>query len=723
MNTPYRSNDSRELFKTKEGPEDPNAIFGDKDITNFGPPKVGYQKTDPSFTDSKVYQDGKTKSTATSKMASIPIEPIALTTPFFPPQFQTQLSNFMKNFYTPFIYKDYHINIGGPDGDHIQASMIYEDALPPLNIFSSYKSLKERNNLNQHIRSTFIQIEEGEGINFGGKDNSLLSRLKLIELNPYNTDRYSNNPYDSLPKDMFIFNSCYPVQFDKGGATIQCKKNSTGINLRLYRLKIEEAVLINHVIKKPLMFENVIYDFKKKEIARDLVNILESSLIDKDEKKKKVLELIDKKIEHFDSQNKIKILNVFEYGDRLLKDHVKEIYSLFDDTINKTLQKEVSNKNFNVWREIEYYKYIREEICKNIISPNFVQSYCYFVDNNSKVNFIRNGKIDSIPDLTELYSKKVLVVLTESPNYNLYNWCSDVYEKDYNVKKQVYRGFKEDNEWNSVIAQMIISFYIMFTNNFTITDMEIKYNFYIKEVNFTRESTQYWKYTINGIDYYIPNYGSLLLIDSNYRELDIKDQNNPKFKIITENLGDDVEKIKEMVLDNAIKCINFDNFTQDFKNSGGVVPSENVKKYLDDINKELVILKGVVKKDQYKEFQKIIQRVLKNYVHNRIGTPLRDPEIRYIAKGDVRPFRKGELILHESKWQNYEIVLFMGFKEKSDGECNIITRNSNNKELIQKEIPVDILFHYSNNEIIKQDVKVGEPALNLDYIIENYVIE
>ena len=52
----------------------------------------------------------------------------------------------MKNFYTPFIYKDYHINIGGPNANHVQASMIYEDALPAPNIYTSYKSLRERDN-------------------------------------------------------------------------------------------------------------------------------------------------------------------------------------------------------------------------------------------------------------------------------------------------------------------------------------------------------------------------------------------------------------------------------------------------------------------------------------------------------------------------------------------------------------------------------------------------
>jgi len=622
----------------------------------------------------------------------------------------------MKNFYTPFIYKDYHINIGGPDGDHIQASMIYEDAMPPPNIFTSYKSLKERNNLNQHIRSTFIQIEEGEGITFGGRENSLLSRLKLIELNPYNSNRFSNNPYDSLPTNMFIFNSCYPIQYDRGGATVQCKKNSTGINLRLYRLKLEEAVLVNQVIKKPLMFENIIYDFKKKETARDLVNILDDTSIDNKEKKKRISDFIDKYLSQIDSQDKMKILNVFEFGSKLLEDQKKEIYSLFDSTINKTLQQEVSVKKFNVWREIEYYKYIRENICKNLVAPNFVQSYCYFVDNNSKINFNRNGKIDTMRDLTELYSKKVLVLLTESPNFNFFDWCSDTYEKEYNVKKQVYRGFKDENEWKSVISQMLIAFFVMFKNKFTISDMEIKYNFYIKEVmGYTRDSAQFWRYTINLIDYYIPNYGSLLLIDSNFRDLDPKD----KFKIISTELGDDENTVLDMILDNAIRCINFDNFTQDFKNGGGVPPPESVKKYLDEINNDLKGIKANAPVNRLENFNILLQKHLRMYVHNRIGTSIRDSEIRYIENDNAAPFKPGELVLHELRQDNKEIVLYI---RQIDGiQSEIITRNTN-KLIIFKQVNTEELKHYSIYESIKQDIKPGEPAANLDYIIENYFI-
>ena len=714
INTPYHSNDQKAIYKSKFEPyQQPTLQFGDKDIGNFAPPRPSYSKTDQPILDLKLYPEAKGKSIAAAKQASIPIEPIALTTPFFPPQFQTQLSNFMKNFYTPFIYKDYHINIGGPEGDHIQASMIYEDALPPANIFSSYKSLNERNNLNKHIRSTFIQIDEGENINFGSGENSLLSILKLIELNPYNTNRFSNNPYNGLPKDMFIFNSCYPIIFDKGGATTQCNRNSTGINLRIYRLKIEEAILVNHTIKKNLLFDNTIYEFKKNETIRGILEILQDETKDKSTKQKDILKLVDNELNKIDGKDgideKYDFLNSFEYGSHMLEKEAERIYSLFDTQINKELQKIVSVKNFNIWREVEYYKYIREFICKDLTSPNFVQAYCYFVDNDSKINFNRNGKVDLMKDLTEIYSKKALVLLTESPNYNLFTWCSDTYQKEYNVKTQVYRGFKDDNEWSSIIAQMLISFYVMDKYEFTIIDMQLNNNFYIKDIGFTRESIQYWKYTINFIDYYIPNYGSLLLVDSDYREIDPKIS---EFKIKSKIFDDDVKVIKQIIRTNARNCLNVSNFGPDFKNIGGVAPSEKIKKLIDSIQKDLT--------DNTITFEQIIKNNLINYIHNRVGTILRESELKYIVKNDIRPFKMGELVIYESKYQTYNIVLYMGNKDETT--CNVLTKEVSNDKLIQQEYQKDLLYHYASSENIKQDIKAGEPALNFDYIIENYVI-
>ena len=33
-----------------------------------------------------------------------------------------------------------------------------------------------------------------------------------------------------------------------------------------------------------------------------------------------------------------------------------------------------------------------------------------------------------------------------------------------------------------------------------------------------------------------------------------------------------------------------------------------------------------------------------------------------------------------------------------------------------------MLYHYSDNESIKQDILPGQPAISLDYLIETYIL-
>jgi hypothetical protein len=706
INTPYHTNTHKEIFNKGKDYENPNVTAP----TNH--PQMNTSKLPPNehpILDLKLYPEKKGRPPLADKQAALPIEPIALTTPFFPPQFQNQLSNFMKNFYTPFIYKDYHINIGGPNADHIKASMVYEDALPPANIYTSYKSLKERNNLCKYIRGTFIQIEEGENIDFEGGPDSLNSRIKLIELNPYNTNNFSNNPYKGLPKDLLIYSSCYPIQYDKAGATVQCQKNCTGLNLRIYRLKIEEAILIKEEIKRNLLFDVTQNDPKKNETIRDFINILKKDELSKEAKLEEIIKIVknelDDNIEDKILNQSITIKNAIENLQGEAEQEAQNIFNFFDTKLNTKLGKVVSKKNFNVWREVEYYRYIRDYINRDLTTPNFVQSYCYFVDNKSQLSFLKNGFNDFEENFKDIYSNKTIILLTESPSSNIFTWCSDVYQSENNIKKQVYRGFKDDNEWSSVIAQILISFYVMDKYNFTFSDMKLNSNFYIKDISATRESVQYWKYTVNFIDYYVPNYGSLVLVDSDYRDLDTKF----KYKIISEFFEDDKDDIKNMIRANAKECLSLNNFGQEFKNKGGVRPSEDIMMLLTNITKDL---------DNNETFEKIIQNNFLKYVHNRIGTSIRDPEFRYIIKSDIRPFRKGNLVIYESRYQNYEILLYLNNNEES--ECQCVTKEKGN--IIIKNFPKDLLYHYSDAEIIRQDIKVGEPSLNLDYIIENYVI-
>jgi len=41
----------------------------------------------------------------------------------------------------------------------------------------------------------------------------------------------------------------------------------------------------------------------------------------------------------------------------------------------------------NVWRELVYYEYVREQILKKYKCPNFIMLYAYYTANNVNIDF------------------------------------------------------------------------------------------------------------------------------------------------------------------------------------------------------------------------------------------------------------------------------------------------------------------------------------------------
>ena len=669
VNTPYLTNTHKQIYNKDKPQLIPQSAIPpiatgayptDVEIRS-GPPTKG-QGQDKILVDLQVYQDAKKP--PPQKSNELPIQPVALSSPFFPPQFQNYLNNFMKNFYTPFVFKDYHINIGGPNADHIRASMVYEDALPPTNIFSSYKTLKERNSLCQYIRGTFINIEEGEDANFKGDANSINSRLKLIELNPYNTNYFSSNPYKGLPKNMLIYRSCYPISYDKREATTQCQKSSVGINMRVYRLTKEEYQVFKPIFEGPL---------KPNEV-------------------KSILTIVDK-------HNKTQIEVIEDISRRA--SWTKKITPITDKT----------KMDFDVWREVEYYQFIRNVINKDLICPNFVESYCYFMNDDSQLNFTKNTmKLNGDVYDPQLDSKKSIILLTESPNMNIFSWASDSYIKEQNIQKQVYSGYKTDNVWEGVIFQILVVFYIMDKLKFTFREIQLQNNFYIKDINVFGDSAQFWKYKINNIDFYVPNYGHLLMFDSDYH--DLENPNNKKImaEFLNKMKDSDYEKkLRETIKENALRCINANNFGQEFKNIGGYKPSEHIINLLNSINADI---------QNDISYDEIIQRNFLKFLHNRIGTSLRQLELPYVRKTDVKPFRKGQLVVWEKSYDTYELVLYLN--NTNQYECKCASKEGDS--FVVKDVNKDLIYHFSDYETIKQDSKPNEPYMSMDYILESYTL-
>jgi len=110
------------------------------------------------------------------------------------------------------------------------------------------------------------------------------------------------------------------------------------------------------------------------------------------------------------------------------------------------------------------------------------------------------------------------------------------------------------------------------------------------------------------------------------------------------------------------------------------------------------------------------------FIHNRTGTPLRDLEFPYIRKNDTRPrpFKTGELVIWEEKYETYKILLFI--KNIGDKRCECVGKNLMTNLYETKDIPVDLLYHYSELETIKQDGKLGEPVIGPEHILERYIL-
>ena len=365
-------------------------------------------------------------------------------------------------------------------------------------------------------------------------------------------------------------------------------------------------------------------------------------------------------------------------------------------------------KDYNVWREIDYYNYIRDRIVKDIISPNFIQSYCNFIDIKANISFQRNNNVNNNQLNTNTNTNYVSIILTESPNKNIIQWATNYYKNRRNVNTLVYSGFKTEKVWKNIIIQMLLSFFVMYKYEFVFTEMSLQDNFYIKDLNI-KNINSYWIYNIDGIDFYIPNYGYLLLIDHSYK-------NNNEYKIIAKQFNDNSVDIKNCVINNTKKCLNQNNFT--INNFSGTNPPAGILNYITNINNQFNDDSVDITK-----FKNIICKSLKDYVHNRVGTSLRggppqSNEVSYIIKNNINPFRSGQLIIYEEKFDSYKIVLFIEYIDQNNSKC--ITKD-NNKNII-KELPNDLLYHYSEFETIPQDIKSGDTIFTEENLIEKYYI-
>ena len=487
----------------------------------------------------------------------------------------------------------YNISFANPS----QVREFREDILPSKDdsmLKYSMNTISERVIIYQYIRSILIRQSDGENINFltdkSPEVRNLLSYLRILDVEISKFDKVKNNPLGNLPRRLIIYRSCYPIRVDRANYNVGCAKNNIGINIRIYQMILGETYV-----------------------------------------------------------NKYRTLPY---------------------------------KVFEVWREIAVYEQMRDNIVKSNMSPNFTMLYAYYITQDTEIDFLKINRLRnrdiihkrekeqkfvlndmykkemtehlvglqkySTTDLTKLVeqldihkpSSKCLIALTEAGTQDLISWGSRQYEDNGLAKKMINTGFHSNEIWLSVLFQMYQSFMCMFKHGISFQNFDVNSNVLIKSLKQDETTRGYWKYRINGIDFYIPNYGYMVMINLDFADIIENDEQtlrnqienpgrvglpahvlgmgvgpvNPAvriaalddtstrrldkacvYKVYSDELlvyKTDVNMAKNRlrVLDNMKDAFNSNKFNKEFTLNGGIRPDDSIMRTINEIN---IVVNGI----------------------------------------------------------------------------------------------------------------------------------
>lgn len=667
------------------------------------------------------------------------------------------------------VNKNYLIENNGPTADHHRLAMIFEDILPAKPFVPSSTTMTERLDLYQFVRSSILSNEDGENINLDGTmkggSQSLLSYIKFDDMNPYNSYKLSDNKYMGMPEGFLIYRTCYPIRENRENyGEVVCAKDSTAINVRIYKMT-EGSFLLN---KGKTIAELKFSDFDEwREVA--FYEYIRENII-----KKKICPNFAMLYGYFISENcgiDFDAIEVAKFGKNTFDTknleyvYVNELGQIQNNTnvINNNLNNK-SNVNYLKQYLYPYDTYINEtnknntNIINNIKKSNIFETNKNFTVQSNQTNSINpinlantERKIKYADDSGQIleidvnaYKGKTLVLLTESGTQNLISWNTRTYQKTGNVKNMINRGHHNEQEWMNVLFQIMAGLYAMERHKIFIRNFDVEKNVLIKDLQIRGAITNYWKYKIDDIDYYIPNLGYLVLIDSNFKDIEdyktkqentintnknIKINNNitipnkfnkkipnkiPKLdgKIISDTLSDG--EIQNNVLDMFKNVFDPNVFSKEFQKKGSGLP-EKVKKLIENINSN--------NSNNGNSIKDYFVKYMGCFLNNRIGTYLKEIEILNIRKEDSKDFKRGQIIVYEEGYLTYKFVMYLSLNSH-DNTHNIITKeNPTQSDTILKLVDIGSLHQYSKAEPITQNYKPNEANLNDDDLLETYILK
>lgn len=557
------------------------------------------------------------------------------------------------------LQKIYNINLGGGDQGHTVLNSLYEDILPGDPFQYSMIKTFERDEIKNFIRNSVLVKEDYEDITLQkSTGRSLLSFFRILHFNPYGTG--NKNPYTDIPYNFLIYNMAYPVKFEDN--RVEAARNAMGFNLRIYNLNNGAANYKNTSLKT-------------------------------------------------------------------------------------TSGRELDGFDFDVWREIFYYETITNQIIKKKLSPNFIQMLFYTRDKESKIKYdelkriinthrstgleliLENSKKifegvvvtdelkkyfgGNFPDMTPSDLAKdsglSLLAVTEAPNYSIKEWASPMYNKFSARHEMVSTGNHTVEEWRSVIFQTLYACYVMEQVGFHYRDFSLD-NIFVKDLFVNKSSVNHWKYIVDDYEFYVPNLGYLVLLDSRFKDISPTYTNdtsrivgNDQIFKLTGKIFGTRNGIDETDLLEKIKYIfNNPSFNLD--------PPSEIKILLTNIYNSLNSTNSI-KRALCENFVELL--------NNRAGTPLTSSERNNLSVTSFKDITNGKLVVYQKRYEEFVWVIYNG-KDKSDPKKRSILYMDGNTVVKEGVFPHSLINYPSNEPIIQNNTRTMK--FDNDSTIETYRI-
>ncbi len=570
----------------------------------------------------------------------------------YPPQFVPDLPNYFPYNRYPLLkpneiplQKIYNISLGNPAVHTSALNTLYQDALPGDPYVYTMINLFERRQLLNHLRGIMIDKTDGEDMTLQVGKKSFLEYLKLVDFNPY---KIGKNPYANLPLDFLLYSAAYPVRFNMENGNIEIAKQSMGVNIRIYNMS--EAAL---------KFTNMVPD-----VTKDM---------------------------------------------------------------------------FDVWRDIKFYTWVKENLLDTKICPNFITYILYKLDRYSNINYDNlkaiavthrgNPHIAQTAQLKQLIDDFIknhttlksligpnglsntsgvsLIAITEAPTSNFIEWCSPSYDTAPASRIMKATGCHPPDVWRSVLFQILYTMAVLQEKQIYIRDFCAENNIFIKDIFSDPNNVGHYVYNVNNVNFYVPNFGYLVLIDNRFTDLTVG--NTYKIEaptIFVDHNGYDISNINTLILDSFRKF--FDNLQQNnFRNYGFTDLDIDVKNMVTSIKDELDKKDIIIKK--------IILECFPEYIHNRVGTPLTKPERDSLSLVTMPKLVEGSLIVYQERYDEYRWAIYNGDNGKK--KC-IILKNNNGKIEIRDVFSYSLKEYPDANNLYQTSEKTFR--LNKDSLIETY---